>query len=171
MKDNLKILIAMIIAIAVSIGYMTWQSRKKQVVVDLKTLFDQFDMKKEYQKKYQSITTEKQKSLDSLTILLRNYSAREAQLTKAELDQARMVNKMLIIKQNAFEDENAKITAEYDKEVISRLLLYSKEFSKERGYDVVFGNDGTGAVLYNSEAIDVTKEFVDYVNQSYAGKK
>jgi outer membrane protein len=171
MKDSLKSVLLVLIAVGISIGYTTWRNKKKQAVVDLKTLFDQFDMKKEYQKKYEAVTIEKQKSLDSLSILLRTYSAREAQLSQKELEEARMISRALNAKQRAFEEDNARITAEYDKEVISRLFLYSRAFSKEKGYDLVLGNDGNGVLLYNDEAIDVTKEFVDYVNQSYAGKK
>jgi outer membrane protein len=171
MKDNYKLVLIMLLSIGLAVAYFEFRNSNKLVVVDLKTMFDQFDMKKEYEKKFISIKETRQRTLDSLALKLRMIASESAELTKEEMIYARDLKVQYLTKEKEIGEDNMRLTTQYDKEVISRMLLYSKEFAKEKGYKIVYGSDGNGTILYYQEKLDVTKELVDYINNSYAGKK
>jgi Skp family chaperone for outer membrane proteins len=171
MKGSWKYMVCTLLAIGVAIAYTEWRMKDKSVVVDLKTMFDQFDMKKEYEKKMNTVRQARQRGLDSLALQLKMMTSKSETLTKDELLAAKELRVQFLTKEREIEQANMQLTAEYDKEIISRMLLYAKEFSKANGYQIVYGNDGNGTILYNNENTDVTKALVDYINNSYSGKK
>jgi hypothetical protein len=39
-----------------------------------------------------------------------------------------------------------------------------KSFGKERGYDIIFGTVSGGNILYGEDAVNITNEFLKYIN-------
>ncbi|MBZ4657011.1 MAG: hypothetical protein JG771_147 [Methermicoccus sp.] len=42
-----------------------------------------------------------------------------------------------------------------------------EEFNKNKKYEIIFSNRGTGTILYSDKKYDITKEVVDFLNKKY----
>src|SRR5690606_29337088 len=72
---------------------------------------------------------------------------------------------------SALEMQTQEGTREIETIIWNRLNPYIVEFGRARGYDFIYGANGTGSLLYADEGKDLTSELIDYVNQRYRGKK
>lgn len=64
------------------------------------------------------------------------------------------------------EEENEKMI----QGVLNQINSFVENYSKENGYDVVLGVTMSGNILYGTEAIDITDEVLQGLNNSYKGK-
>jgi len=42
-----------------------------------------------------------------------------------------------------------------------------EEFNKNKKYEIIFSNRGTGTILYSDKKYDITKEVIDFLNKEY----
>lgn len=42
-----------------------------------------------------------------------------------------------------------------------------EEFNKNKKYEIIFSNRGTGTILYSDKKYDITKEVIDFLNKKY----
>ena len=42
-----------------------------------------------------------------------------------------------------------------------------EEFNKNKKYEIIFSNRGTGTIIYSDKKYDITKEVVDFLNKKY----
>lgn len=115
--------------------------------------------------------------------LQNEYSA----LAKKDMDMERaMIDSMVYLERlknpDGFESlkselylELYKKTEQKNKEIESmiwkRLNPYLEDFGKEKGYQYIYGANGTGNVLYADKEQDITDEVIKYVNNRYHDKK
>jgi outer membrane protein len=173
---NSKIVKVFIIILLLVVGslsiYSLW-SRPKTGYISLQEVYNGFNMKIEMQKKYTVTVTARQKRLDSLQLELKSF----AQILDAnKSNQAEAVKKFEVLRdqylqqRQAMEEDNKNLTAQFDKEILTQLNQYVKDFGKENGYDYLFGNDGNGSLMFGSDKGDLSKQVIEYINKKYAGK-
>jgi outer membrane protein len=75
-----------------------------------------------------------------------------------------------IHRQKTLTEDNKQLTSQYDSEIFTQINQYVKDFSKENGYQMVFGSDGNGSLMYGDDQINLTKVITEYINQKYKGK-
>ncbi len=63
------------------------------------------------------------------------------------------------------EEEDAKMTQGVLNQVNSLIELYGKN----HGYDIIFGANGSGNIVYGVEAVDITNEVLVALNRDYEG--
>lgn len=61
--------------------------------------------------------------------------------------------------------------AEQSSKIWTRIKSYSTEFAKENNYQIILGSDDKGNVLFAGESIDITDNFLTYINKKYEGLK
>ncbi|MGB0178249.1 MAG: OmpH family outer membrane protein, partial [Owenweeksia sp.] len=70
-------------------------------------------------------------------------------------------------KKQKFEEDNLRLSREYDKQIWNQLNQYIKDFGEERNYSMIFGANGQGSLMYAEDTKDITSELIDYINQKY----
>jgi len=55
-------------------------------------------------------------------------------------------------------------------EVLNQINSFSKEYGKQHGYALILGTTLSGNVLYGSDNIDITDEFLEALNKHYRGE-
>ena len=62
------------------------------------------------------------------------------------------------------------VAKSYSEKVWTQLNSYLQDYGSENGYDVIIGMKGDGNVMYASEAANITKDVIEYVNKKYQGE-
>lgn len=147
--------------------------KNKTGYVDLTTVFQGFEMKKEMQTKLEKDLRLKQVVLDSLMFQLQTLnnelkskeSPKEKELLKFE-----ELRTQYLHQKETFTTYSQEQTEKYDDQVLSQLTQYIKDYGVEHHYEFLFGATGDGSILYATENKDVTIEVTKYINASYQGK-
>jgi outer membrane protein len=175
MKDKLKyiipggVLLLLVFAFAFASPF-----DKKIGYVDISYVFDNFQFKKERQAEFASVKTVRDKILDSLEYEL-NILNKQIELDKgrdkALISRFQVKRDDYIKLSKEFRENNDALTEQYDKEIIKQMNEYISEYGKEKGFDVLFGTEGAGNIMYAKESMNITKKVVEYINYKYQGGK
>jgi len=173
MKKKALIVIIVLLIAGTAIVFITKEVvKQKTAYVNIKEVYNGFNLKKELESKYLKVQNERKQIIDSL-ILEYKYFENKANANKndkklqVELE-SRKDN--IIQKKSRFEEDNQALTMQYDKEILTQLSQYIKDYGKQNGYTYIFGTDESGYLLYADEDKNITKQITDYVNNKYSGK-
>lgn len=61
------------------------------------------------------------------------------------------------------EEEERKIT----EGVVNQINSYVKQYAEEHKHTIVFGTTSEGSIMYGEDAIDITKDVLEYLNKTY----
>ena len=167
------VLIVILCLIFISILYY-FKSTSKTAYININEVFNQFELKKQLEKKYLVTKQSRDKILDSLKFNLQTLNNRLNNPTNKNDSLEEYFNfkkEEFYQKANVFEVDNQNLTKQLDSEVLSQLNQYVKDYGKENKYDYIFGTDGNGSIMYANESKEITKELIEYINLKYKGVK
>lgn len=159
MKNHLiQGIVVMLLAFFVTSCSEDKKSDEHIVFMDSFKVFEEFEMKKDYDKRLEAQVGADQMGLDSLG----------AQLN-ATTDPAKIaaLKKEFTMRKLAFDEKFAGISEQYTSEVYKRLNEYIKAFGKKKGYSIILGSNGQGNVMYVDDKNDITKDLITYINKEY----
>ncbi len=143
------------------------------VYADAQYLFENFDYKKNLEVKLNEIKMERQKILDSLEFGL-NVLAKEIDqqkpANKTDIATFQVKKDVYLKKKQEFEADNSALTDNYDKQIITQLNQYIKEYGEKKGYEFILGSSNNSEVLYAKENKNISKALLQYVNEKFNGK-
>lgn len=160
------------IGIVTCILYINFTKPKMGYVV-IQDVFNDFELKKELQKKLENVKNYRQKMVDSLridlTILSKKIQSNVATTIEKDLFERKKLeyNQKLQI----FEEDNTVLTKQYDQEILTQLNQYIKDYGNKNNYDLILGNTTDGSLMFGKEKYNVTKEVTTYINEKYKGVK
>lgn len=128
------------------------------VFMDNFKVFEEFEMKRDYDAMLEKELGTERSSLDSM--------ARALESLKDQTELARKKTE-LYEKQQLFEQKFGELSDKYTKEVYARLNEYIESYGKERGYKLIVGSTGDGNVMYVDTTVNVTEDLLKYVNKEY----
>jgi Skp family chaperone for outer membrane proteins len=137
--------IFMIMAFSVFTG-IWYLSRPKFCYVNLKEVFENFTFTKKLRGDLMMVKSARMRQLDSLHFELELISKKLNSKYSTEL--ATLFQKK----------RNEYITKEEE------ILAYLVDFGKENNYDMVFGTESLGTILYARDRFDATLEATKYIN-------
>jgi outer membrane protein len=150
------------------------KNEKKIGYVFIQEVFNDFDMKKEMEIKFKHTQSVRQRILDSLgfelKVMDKNLQAMK-NVKPEDVHPLKVREEEFIAKKKQYTQDDAVMSKQFDKQIIAQLNQYVKDYGKEKGYDYVLGNDGNGSLMYASEADNLTKEVIQYINDKYKGVK
>lgn len=152
--------------------YVHCHDRHKTGYIILQQVFDNFEFKKESQKKFEQVRSARKKILDSLMLDL-TVLAKKIESKTASKDEESLFEKYKLgyeQRMREFEEDTRAMTSQYDKEIITQLNQYVKDFGTEQHYDIIFGNTD-GSLMYGNEKFNITIEVTAYINDKYKGVK
>jgi outer membrane protein len=171
-----KLVIFLIVLNTVFFSFYLYDKFKvtKTAYISIQEVFNNFELKKEYEKKIAFTKNSRQKIVDSLEFSLKLLGKKiesENGKNKDDINAFSIKRNDFFEKKKAFEEDNIRQTKEYDQQVIGQLNQYVKDFGKEHGYRYIYGNDGNGSLMYAEEGDNITKEVTEYINLKYKGIK
>jgi len=176
MSINKSGVLACIIAVAISTFVLCYTvlGQPKIGYIDIKTVFDGFELKKDLEKKYKTVVAKRNKVIDSLYLDLKIAS--NSIENKREKDPEKILdfrNKSELYNQQRirFEEDNNALSTQYDSEILAQLNQYIQDYGDQNGYLFILGNQGDGTIMQARDSKNLTKEIIEYTNKRYNDKK
>jgi outer membrane protein len=146
----------------------------KVAYIDIKEVFEGFQMKKELQTKFEGTANARKLMLDSLGMQVKRLSMQiegEKNPSKDLMIEFELKREEYFKKRDEFAESNSQMSAEYDQQILEQLSQYVKDFGKENKYVFIYGATEAGNIMYGEENANITKEVISYINKRYSGKK
>ncbi|MBI5539814.1 MAG: OmpH family outer membrane protein [Bacteroidia bacterium] len=165
MKKNILFGIVILLNIGIIGVFMySYFNTKKTVYLNNNSVFNEFVLKKELEKRLVNEKNKFQKTLDSLEleykISIQGNNQNKANQVKAEFQ----------LKKRHFDEETSRMAEEFDQQIWTQLNQYIKDYGKMHNeYDFILGVSGQGNLMYAIESLDITTDVVKYVNNRYEG--
>jgi len=172
-KNKAVLLLTLLLVAAVAWIIVKETHAPKNGYVLISEVYNGFEMKKEMEKKYMVVKNSREKILDSLELELKILGARiqkENEKNNATIVEFTTKRDEYVERKKTYEEDNNALSQKYDKEILTQLNQYVKNYGEENKYAYIFGNDGNGALMYANEGDNVTKAVIDYVNSKYKGE-
>jgi Skp family chaperone for outer membrane proteins len=146
---------------------LLYAGQKKTAYIDYNTVYNNCALKLTLEKDLERVTNRRKGELDSMQLQLSFLSQDvstgnpgSAKLYTFEQEK----NKFLTIQQR-YEEENIRLKEAYFTQIRKDINDKCQAFAAAKGYNYLFAAVGDGALMYGSEAEDVTKEFQEYLDK------
>lgn len=159
----LSIVVVLLIVVCGFIFYPSESHKSNIVFMENVEVFENFEMKKDYDLMIEKQMGHDKQTLDSLGFLIESLVKNSGNDTLKVYE----LKKEYYINQQMFEKKFRELSQKYTSEVYARLNEYIKEYGEEKKYDLVLGSNGEGNVMYVSDNKNITKELIDYINNKY----
>ena len=175
-KENLKMIILYILVIlmATYMGYEHFSQKTKMGYIVIQDVYNQFGLKKDLQRKYETSNKARKRLMDSLAMEVRMIGQKiDAEKGKDTSDIRLFKTKRMEYferKQSIAQDDSAQMK-QYDEQILTQLNQFVKDYGKENHYMCILGNGGNGALMQADESINITAQITQYINERYEGKK
>lgn len=141
--------------------------------IDIPKVFNGFNMKSEMQKKFDRTENMRKSIIDSLSMELQVLSNR----VKAHPKDPDVVNEFdrkrqyFFTMKNRAEEDNAALSAQYDKQILEQMSAYIMEYGKGKNYDFIYGSSGNGVLMFANEQYNISDDIILFINDKYNGIK
>ncbi len=174
-----KIIILLAIAGIVIGSFSLWKSTsisnkvETSAYVNLKELFDGFDMKKEIEITLKKDLNEKQNELDSLLFQLQAFNNKlnsKQNDSKDDILKFQQMQNYYIQQKNTLDEYRYSKTQQFDSQIIEQMTQYIKDYGSNSKYEYIYGLNSNGNIMYAREHKDITKDVLQFINNKYQGK-
>jgi outer membrane protein len=173
-RFGMIILYILITLISAYLVYDHFSQKKKMGYIVIQDVYNQFGLKKDLQKKYETSHTARKRVLDSLAMGVRMIGQKiDAEKGKDTADIRLFKMKRLEFyqrQQTNGQDDSAQMK-QYDEQILTQLDQYVNDYGKENNYLYILGNGGNGSIMHADESQNITAQVTQYVNERYEGKK
>jgi outer membrane protein len=152
------VLLAAVTVLVVACGEDKQTAEGSIVFMDNFKVFEEFEMKKDYDAMLEQQLGTEQSKLDSLSTILNGL--------KDPLEIAKQ-KKTLFEAQQVFDQRFGGLSDKYTQEVYQRLNKYIQAYGKQNGYRMIMGSNGQGSVMYVDTTANVTADLIKYINKEY----
>ena len=172
-KNKLTLFLFVLLASVIAWIIINQKQPPKTGFVYIQEVYNGFEMKKEQEKKFLQVKNARDKILDSLELELKILGAKidsEKEKNKTTIEIFTTKRGEYLTRKKNYEEDNDALSKKYDKEIISQLNQYVKDYGEKNGYTYIWGNDGNGSLMYANELNNVTKEIIVFINRKYRGE-
>ncbi len=166
-------LIALTISLVVSLLFFTKKTESATGFINIQTVYDQFDMKKELEAEYLNVESKRKMVIDSLKLVSNTYYQQnfKGDDTPASVKRELQIRqKQIEMKEKQFSEDNAVLTQKYTDQILKQINQYVYDYGKENKYKYIFGANSSGTLMYARDSEDITDLVLEYINQRYSGK-
>ena len=171
MLKKIASVIGIICLVIISLWVYHTSFRAKVAYVDVPKVFNGFEMKKEFQEKYKKTEGLRKRVLDSLSfdlqLLAKKLNANPKE--QALINEFDMKREQFFKQKNQAGEDNAALSAQYDKQILEQMSQYIMDFGKKNNYDLILGADGNGTLMYANEKMNISDEIIVFINNKYKG--
>lgn len=162
-----KVYIIVLLCFSVATGFYFYKANsKKTAYVDVKTVFENFKLKKEIERELEKTQARYKNELDSMAQSISEvYERAKSSGDNAELiAQLKMQQQQFVQKKEQYNGDLTSIVADYDAEIAAKMNGLIQQYAKENGYTYLFGFNGNANILYADSTENVTKDVLTFIN-------
>lgn len=168
------VLIVLVIGNIAFTGYSLYKPKYKLGFIYIDKAYDEFKGKKEIEREFKSIENRQNSILDSVKFQITDL---EGKLKVATSPDKQRIQQLLDLNYanhdrlvKGFSDYNSKESQKQMQSLLKQINQYVKDYGDEKGYDFIYGANGSGSLMYAGDKDDITKEVTKYINVRYEGK-
>lgn len=134
-------------------------------------VYNEFDMKKELEGKMRKMDEFQNFMIDSLKFQIRSLESKAIASPgdKKLENQLGMLYEQFRLTAKEFTERNEGMSSQYNKMVLAQIHEKAKEYRIKRGFSYFFGQSENTDLIFYDEALDVSDDFIKYMNESYSG--
>jgi outer membrane protein len=171
-----KYIIITILVFTTSIAFLAFTSienKSKTAFIEIGDVFNNFEMKKEMEKRFDETKNTRQRILDSLAVNLKILSNKidSKKADQHEIEKYEAQRQLYFQRMKQFEEDNQHLSEDYDNKIINQMNQYIKDYGNKYGYEYIFGNDKNGSLMFAMESRNISTEVIKYINERYNGVK
>lgn len=156
----MKLAVGILGVAVVALGVLFFMQKQDTVrYVSMSQVFAETNVKQKYEKELKALEEQSNKKLIELQDELNAAKA------LSDREKSRVLEEQLVHTQKRLTEEFQKKTTEYDaliwKEINEKVTVYGKDHS----IDLILGAKGDGAIMYASDAKDITKAVIEFINK------
>jgi outer membrane protein len=165
LKVGVTVGFALMFGVLISCAGETAKEVSDQVVfMENATVFESFEMKKDYDKIMEKEMTVESSLLDSLGVLLNQAQGGSDSLVVYKL------RRDYYMAEQIFNEKFEEFSTQFTAEVNERLNSYIEEFGKAKKYPIILGSAGQGNVMYVEKSKNITDDLIKFINSKYKKK-
>ncbi len=162
-----------LILVGIATYHFCFQPKTGYILIQ--EVYNNFDFKKEMEKKFLATKNARQKKLDSLEMMVNSLGNKigrmpEKERNSDEIAKFHELQEEYQKRKRADEEDNSELSAEYDREILTQLNQYIKDYGTQNNYTYIFGNDGNGSLMFAIERRNISNDVIEYVNKKYSGQ-
>jgi Skp family chaperone for outer membrane proteins len=167
-----KYLVILVLVIFAAFSVIWFTSQPKLGYVNLKEVFENFTYTKKLRSELKLVKEARIKILDSFGFELKLLSEKLKNQNDQDLATVFEVKRKeyIVMERNMLED-NERLTQQYDNKIHSQLASYLVDFGKSEGYDILYGTESLGTILYARDRFNVTTAATEYINKRFTSTK
>jgi outer membrane protein len=177
-KNLIVIALCLLAVLIVAMLLINNFANKKIVYVETGILFEQYEGMKKARIQMELKQKELKAGVDSLVNLfqedLKTYERNRSKMSAKERE---LKEELLRVRQqqvNNYHQSIQKKSTEEEQRLtqtqVNRINDFLKEYGKEKGYRFILGANGSGNVVYALEALNITTEVLEGLNEEYNGE-
>jgi outer membrane protein len=175
MKSKIGLLLSMAGIMGVVLLTYHYSFQPKTGYIIIQDVYNNFEFKKEMEKKFLTTKNARQKKLDSLEMGVKILATQLSKIPEKErsipdIDKFTSMREDYLRKRQINEEDNNELSRQYDAQILSQLNQYIKDFGADNNYTYIFGNDGNGTLMFAKDKDNISKDVIVYVNKKYIGK-
>lgn len=139
--------------------------------INTNKVYNDFKGKGEYQAKLEELNSKQKHILDTIKY---EIDLIELNLSKKSADKEWIAQYQIKAKnyerlRMEFEDNIETQKQKYIEEIWIQINKYVEQYGKQKGYDYIYGTNGSGSIMFAKESKDISKDVTEYINKKYEG--
>jgi outer membrane protein len=142
--------------------------------IKIQSVYAEFTLKKELEKKIISVTSARKNILDSMEIKLKAMNLafkniKDNKVLEQKKEEFKEESEQYFLKKKSFTEDNERTRKDYEDQILKQLNQYIYDYGKQHELDFIYGASGNGSMMYGSDKYDITEAILNYVNECYSG--
>lgn len=157
--------------------FASCQDQQKIGFIDNGEVINDYQMKIDIEKKFETQNTNFSKTRDSIAQVyqteVQSVQTRISKMSpQKQQEESQAFSQKWQPVQQQMQFQQQQMEQEFNKEmdsVISKVNSFVEEYGKNNGYTFILGKNQAGSVIYGEEGKDITDEVTTAINEAYSG--
>ena len=177
MKKGVLSVILLLIAVNLTISFIHLNKNHKVAFIRSQELVNQYAGMQEMRSHFEQQTQQWQTEIDTMKsayqktlVAYQNERAQFGTAEKEKREQALQIQKEQLIRYvQSVESRSKQQEEELLEGVLNQVNSFVEAYGKDQGFDIIFGTTLSGSLLYGKQAMDITDEVLEAMNEQYRG--
>ena len=152
------------LVLALSVFSCSQESKPKIGFMENARVFEEFEMKKDYDNRIEEDMSLEVKFMDSLELVI------DQVIESGDSLKVLRLKKQYFAVEQKYRQKFDENSSRYTQEVNDRLNEYVEKYAEQEGLDFILGSYGQGNLMYANDSKNISDDLIKYINSMYHKK-
>jgi len=149
------------LVLALSVFSCSQESKPKIGFMENARVFEEFEMKKDYDNRIEEDMSLEVKFMDSLELVI------DQVIESGDSLKVLRLKKQYFAVEQKYRQKFDENSSRYTQEVNDRLNEYVEKYAEQEGLDFILGSYGQGNLMYENDSKNISDDLIKYINSMY----